>query len=89
MKRTTTGIYGLSLCLAAVTLAGCGGTSTSGGSAQVVDGGTFTLAMSSDPGNLDPQMGAGTTLFTVSQFAALDASKPRSTVGGTTTSSPR
>lgn len=69
MKRTTTGIYGLSLCLAAAALAGCGGTSTSGGKAEVVDGGTFTLATSSDPGNLDPQMGAGTTLFTVSQFA--------------------
>jgi peptide/nickel transport system substrate-binding protein len=68
MKRITAGIYGLSLCLATATLAGCGGTSA-GGNAEVVDGGTFTLATSSDPGNLDPQMGAGTTLFTVSQFA--------------------
>ncbi|HEX6340219.1 ABC transporter substrate-binding protein [Umezawaea sp.] len=69
MKRTTTGTYGLSLCLVAAALAGCGGTSTSGGEAQVVDGGTFTLGVSSDPGSLDPQMGAGSTLFTVSQFA--------------------
>ncbi|PRY44702.1 ABC transporter substrate-binding protein [Umezawaea tangerina] len=69
MKRTTTGIHALSLCLAAAVLAGCGGTSTGGGKAEFVDGGTFTLATSSDPGNLDPQMGAGTTLFTVSQFA--------------------
>ena len=29
----------------------------------------FTLAVPSDPGNLDPQMGAGATLLTVSQFA--------------------
>ncbi len=69
MKRTTTGIHALSLCLAAAVLAGCGGPSTGGGKAEFVDGGTFTLATSSDPGNLDPQMGAGTTLFTVSQFA--------------------
>ncbi|MEV7046396.1 ABC transporter substrate-binding protein [Amycolatopsis sp. NPDC051061] len=68
MKPTTAGRYGLSLCLA-VALAGCGSASTSTGKAEVVDGGTFTLGLSSDPGNLDPQMGLGTTLFTVTQFA--------------------
>ncbi|MCS7475647.1 ABC transporter substrate-binding protein [Umezawaea endophytica] len=69
MKRTTAGTYGLSLCLVAAALAGCGGASTGGGKAEVVDGGTFTLGVSSDPGSLDPQMGAGSTLFTVTQFA--------------------
>jgi peptide/nickel transport system substrate-binding protein len=68
MKPTTAGRYGLSLCLA-VALAGCGSASNSTGKAEVVDGGTFTLGLSSDPGNLDPQMGLGTTLFTVTQFA--------------------
>jgi peptide/nickel transport system substrate-binding protein len=69
MKRTTTGAYGLSLCLAAAALAGCGGASNGSGNSEVVDGGTFTLGVSSDPGSLDPQMGAGSTLFTVTQFA--------------------
>jgi peptide/nickel transport system substrate-binding protein len=66
MKLSTTG-----LCLVlAAALTGCGGTATSrSGSAEVVDGGTFTLGLSSDPGSLDPQMGAGTSLFTVTQFA--------------------
>ncbi|MFC9251874.1 ABC transporter substrate-binding protein [Amycolatopsis thailandensis] len=68
MKLTTVGFYGLCLCLA-VTLTGCGGTSNTSGKAEVVDGGTFTLGLASDPGNLDPQMGAGSGLFTVTQFA--------------------
>jgi peptide/nickel transport system substrate-binding protein len=68
MKPTTAGLYGLSLCLA-VALAGCGSAANSTGKAAVVDGGTFTLGLSSDPGSLDPQMGLGTTLFTVTQFA--------------------
>jgi peptide/nickel transport system substrate-binding protein len=69
MKRSTLGISGLSLCLA-VAVSGCGGAASSnGGNAPVVDGGTFTFGLSSDPGSLDPQMGAGTSLFTVTQFA--------------------
>jgi peptide/nickel transport system substrate-binding protein len=69
MKLSTVGTSGLCLLLAAA-LTGCGGAATSSsGSAEVVDGGTFTLGLSSDPGNLDPQMGAGTSLFTVTQFA--------------------
>lgn len=63
------GTPGLCLALAAAALTGCGGTSNSNGKAEVVDGGTFTLGLSSDPGGLDPQMGAGTSLFTVTQFA--------------------
>jgi len=66
MKPTT---LGLCLALAAAALTGCGGSSKSGGNADVVEGGTFTFGLSSDPGNLDPQMGAGTSLFTVTQFA--------------------
>ncbi|MGH3379130.1 MAG: ABC transporter substrate-binding protein [Actinoallomurus sp.] len=69
MKLTTVGTPGLCLALAAAALTGCGGTSNSNGKAEVVDGGTFTLGLSSDPGGLDPQMGAGTSLFTVTQFA--------------------
>ncbi|KQV77621.1 hypothetical protein ASC64_01920 [Nocardioides sp. Root122] len=58
-----------------VLLAACGGGSGAsgggqgGGDASYVDDATFTLGMSSDPGNLDPVMGAGTSLFTVTQFA--------------------
>jgi peptide/nickel transport system substrate-binding protein len=66
MKPTT---LGLCLALAAAALTGCGGSSSGGGKADVVDGGTFTFGLSSDPGGLDPQMGAGTSLFTVSRFA--------------------
>ena len=60
----------------AIALAGCGGgggggggSNGGGGDAEYVDGATFTLGLSSDPGNLDPQMGAGSALFAVSQFA--------------------
>ncbi|NYE36126.1 peptide/nickel transport system substrate-binding protein [Nocardioides cavernae] len=59
----------------AVLLSACGGSGGgsggggAGGDAGYVDGATFTLGMSSDPGNLDPLMGAGTSLFTVTQFA--------------------
>ncbi|WIX98545.1 ABC transporter substrate-binding protein [Amycolatopsis mongoliensis] len=69
MKLTTAGLHGLCLVLAAAALTGCGGASDSSGKAAVVDGGTFTLGLSSDPGNLDPQMGAGSALYTVTQFA--------------------
>lgn len=71
MKLTTVATYGLCLTLAAAGLTACTSAagSSAGGSAPVVDGGTFTLGLSSDPGALDPQMGAGTSLFTVTQFA--------------------
>ncbi|GII75256.1 peptide ABC transporter substrate-binding protein [Sphaerisporangium rufum] len=72
MKPTTLGSHGLCLLMAAVALTGCGGGSDRGGQAQkaeVVEGGTFTLGLSSDPGSLDPQMSAGSSLFTVTQFA--------------------
>src|SRR5690349_17400962 len=68
MKPSTAGRLGLAACLV-VALAGCSSGSGSSGSGGVVEGGTFTYGLSSDPGNLDPQMGAGTGLFAVTQFA--------------------
>ena len=40
-----------------------------GDESTYVDGATFSMALSSDPGNLDPQMAAGSALFTMSQLA--------------------
>ena len=69
MKLTATA---LGLCVTAALLAGCGGgddpgSSTGGG--DVVDGGTFTMAIAGDPGKLDPHSSASTQLFTVNQLA--------------------
>jgi peptide/nickel transport system substrate-binding protein len=53
-------------------LVACGnktGPSAGGGDTAVVDGGTFTMALSTDPGNLDPQSSAASALFTVTQLA--------------------
>lgn len=51
-------------------LAGCGGgDAQSSGSGEPVDGGTFTMALSADPGTLDPQASAGTANFTLGQFS--------------------
>jgi peptide/nickel transport system substrate-binding protein len=60
------------LCVAAAVLTGCSGDGTkasSAGGGDVVDGGTFTMAMSGDPGNLDPQGSAVSALFQISKFA--------------------
>ena len=71
-------VTALGLCVTAALLAACGGSSGGddgssgdGGTsdANVVDGGTFTMALSADPGNLDPQSSAASALFTVSQLA--------------------
>lgn len=62
-------------CVAATVLTGCGGggsqqsSGPSGGGGKVVDGGTFTLALKSDPGNLDPQGSAASDLYQTSHFA--------------------
>ncbi|HEX5119949.1 MAG TPA: ABC transporter substrate-binding protein [Pseudonocardiaceae bacterium] len=56
------------LCVATTVLAGCGSGSAASG---VVSGGTFTLAMSSDPGNLDPQASAATNNYQMA-FLAYD-----------------
>jgi peptide/nickel transport system substrate-binding protein len=72
MKLTTTSrIAGSAALCASLAMAGCGGGSGSDSQSkgQIVDGGTFTMALSSDPGNLDPQSSAATALFTVTQFA--------------------
>lgn len=60
-------------CAVAVAIAGCSSGSGSsgsskGGGGKVVDGATFALAMTADPGNLDPQ---GSTASNVLQMAAL------------------
>jgi peptide/nickel transport system substrate-binding protein len=52
-------------CVVATALAACGGSS----SADAVSGGTFTLAMTSDPGNLDPQASAASNLYQMSYIA--------------------
>ncbi len=66
------------LCAAATLLAGCGGGGngggstggqSAGGSGAVVSGGTFTLAMDSDPGNLDPQKSTANNVFQLNAFA--------------------
>jgi peptide/nickel transport system substrate-binding protein len=65
--RTVVGV-----CAAATLLAGCGGGDDGGGGGaggEVVDGGTFTMALNSDPGNLDPQASAASNLFQLSHFA--------------------
>ena len=53
------------VCVAATALAGCGGT----GSGDAAGGGTFTLAVNGDPGNLDPQASAASNLYQMSYFA--------------------
>src|SRR6478735_10686474 len=59
--RTRTFSAGASVVALALALAGCsGGTTTgggsTGGSGGYADGGTFTMALASDPGDLDPSM---------------------------------
>jgi len=64
-------------CVVATVLAGCGGGGDGGGGGggggsapgKVVDGASFTMAISADPGNVDPQMSAAGTVFQLSRFA--------------------
>lgn len=50
---------GAGACVVVTVLAGCGGGDDGGGSGggggEVADGGTFSMAMDADPGNIDPQ----------------------------------
>jgi peptide/nickel transport system substrate-binding protein len=55
------------VCLTATAVAGCAGGDS--GSGAVVSGGTFTMAMDSDPGNLDPQASAASDLYQLSYLA--------------------
>jgi peptide/nickel transport system substrate-binding protein len=70
-KRVSTSTF--ALCTTAALVAGCGGGSSStpsaGSSSKVVDGGTFTMGLKGDPGNLDPQSSAQSALFTLTQLA--------------------
>ncbi len=72
--RTThkSAVLGLTLALAGGALAACGGSDSSGSagaSTKFADGKTFTLALASDPGSLDPQASAGSSLLQLSTFA--------------------
>ncbi|MGH3471913.1 MAG: ABC transporter substrate-binding protein [Nocardioidaceae bacterium] len=66
-------VLGLTLALAGGALAACGSSNGNSGSNGVttsyVDGKTFTLALGSDPGALDPQGAAGSALIQLSTFA--------------------
>lgn len=53
--------------VAALALTGCATGGGQGG--DVVDGGTFTLALGADPGNLDPQASAASGLLQATLFA--------------------
>lgn len=75
--RTTpkSAVLALTLALAGGALVACGSSDSSGsagstgGSAKYAEGKTFTLALGSDPGALDPQGGAGSGLLQLSAFA--------------------
>jgi peptide/nickel transport system substrate-binding protein len=60
-------------CVGALVLAGCGsnkgGGNDQGSGGKLVDGATFTMALSADPGNLDPQGSADGNLVQISAFA--------------------
>lgn len=66
-------LIALSLSVAAVGLAACGGDDGSGdgpgGGGDFVDGGAFTMAMANDPGALDPHSGVASGLLQASRFA--------------------
>jgi peptide/nickel transport system substrate-binding protein len=65
----TSVILALSLSVAAVGLTACGESDGGSSASKYVDGKTFTLALSADPGALDPQGSASSPLFQVSKFA--------------------
>ena len=63
------------LCVVATALAACsggGGSSSNapqaGGGANFVDGATFTMSLTADPGNLDPQLSAANAVFQTTSF---------------------
>lgn len=60
-------VTALSACTASSNPPAPGG--NTGTTGKVVNGGTFTFAISSDPGNLDPQGSAFNINFTLAQFA--------------------
>jgi peptide/nickel transport system substrate-binding protein len=64
MKPSTI-VLGLVLAGALAATSGGGGADT----ARAAGGGTFTMTLSADPGNLDPQSQASSALFQASQFA--------------------
>ena len=69
MKSSTIALSLLASATLVVTSGGGGGNSARAASGDIVDGGTFTMTLSADPGNLDPQSSPASTLFQVSEFA--------------------
>ena len=81
-NNTAPRILGCSVLGVSLALTGCAGADSSGdrqAGARTVDGGTFTMALPNDPGNLDPQSAASNTLFQISQlgYDALVAVDPK------------
>ncbi|MDQ0728211.1 ABC transporter substrate-binding protein [Microbacterium sp. W4I20] len=68
-KRTAvTAVVAVTALIAA--LAGCAPAGEGGGGGgELVEGGTFTTILGSDPGSLDPQLSAGSALFDISKLA--------------------
>lgn len=62
------------LCVVATALAACGGGGGStnspkaSGGGNVVNGATFTMSLTADPGNLDPQLSAANAVFQTTSF---------------------
>jgi peptide/nickel transport system substrate-binding protein len=69
MKSSTIALGLLASATLVVSSGGGGGNSARAASGDIVDGGTFTMTLSADPGNLDPQSSPASTLFQVSEFA--------------------
>ncbi|GAA3257561.1 ABC transporter substrate-binding protein [Dactylosporangium siamense] len=59
----------VAVAVAALCLAGCGSGSGGSGDTKYATGATFTLAEAADPGSLDPQAGAGSSLIQMNALA--------------------
>ena len=69
MKPSTIALSLLASATLVVSSGGGGGSLARAAAGDIVDGGTFTMTMSADPGNLDPQSSPTSALFQVTQFA--------------------
>jgi peptide/nickel transport system substrate-binding protein len=67
--KLITATIGLTLTATVLAACGGGGGGGKGDDAKVVDGGTFSMALNTDPGNLDPQSSVSSSLFSISQLA--------------------
>lgn len=70
MNRTLPIMAGSVISIVAATTGACSGSDGSGGGAgRVIDGGSLTLAVPVDPGNLDPQRSAGGGSVAIARLA--------------------